>query len=26
VLFTNSNTSDQLLQHIGEFLVEGKDK
>jgi CubicO group peptidase (beta-lactamase class C family) len=26
VVFTNSNTSDPLLQHIGEFLVEGKEK
>lgn len=26
VLFTNSNTSDVLLESIGQFLVEGKDK
>ena len=25
-LFTNSNTSDVLLEAIGQFLVEGKDK
>lgn len=26
VIFTNSNTSDALLQAVGQFLVEGKDK
>jgi len=25
-IFTNSNTSDALLEHIREFLVEGKEK
>ncbi len=26
VVFTNSNTSNQLLQALGQFFVEGKDK
>lgn len=26
VIFTNSNTSDALLQNMRKFLVEGKDK
>jgi len=26
VIFTNSNTSDELLEHLRDFLVEGKDK
>ncbi|MES1219349.1 MAG: hypothetical protein ABUT20_27850, partial [Bacteroidota bacterium] len=26
VLFTNSNTSDALLNAVGQFFVEGRDK